>query len=125
MPVCVHNEALHAAVAARCQQPCHLTHSRASSKAVTVSRGRSFLSLCCGRWCGLWTGPLKRYVQAFAAQRFLPDLAITNHMNHEAILQVGLASVCKPQRVEGIILAQDVGKWTCTRLRWHVHQQHE
>ena len=51
--------------------------------------------LCCGRWCGLWTGPLKRYAEAFAAQRFLPDLYITNHMNHEAILQVNTAGrVC-------------------------------
>lgn len=46
------------------------------------------MNLCCGRWCGLWTGPLKRYAEAFAAQRIIPDLAITNHMNHEAILQV-------------------------------------
>ncbi|KAK9802679.1 hypothetical protein WJX73_004994 [Symbiochloris irregularis] len=46
------------------------------------------MNLCCGRWCGLWTGPLKRYAEAFAAQRIIPDLAITNHMNHEAILQM-------------------------------------
>ena len=49
---------------------------------------RGCMNLCCGRWCGLWTGPLKRYAEAFAAQRIIPDLAITNHMNHEAILQV-------------------------------------
>lgn len=49
---------------------------------------RGWFYLCFGRWCGLWTGPLRRYAQAFAAQRFLPDLAIQNHMNHEAILQV-------------------------------------
>ena len=53
------------------------------------------MSLCCGRCCGLWTGPLKRYAEAFTAQRFLPDLAITNHMNHEAILQVfAFHSIC-------------------------------
>ena len=45
-------------------------------------------NLCFGRWCGLWTGPLRRYAQAFSMQRMMPDLAITNHMNYEAILQV-------------------------------------
>ena len=59
-----------------------------TSASAPSTLSRRIANLCCGRWCGLWTGPLRRYAKAFSAQRVMPDLAISNHMNYEAILQV-------------------------------------
>lgn len=50
---------------------------------------RGWCGLCCGRRFGLWTGPMRRYYEAFAASSLLPELNISNAMNREAMQQVG------------------------------------
>ncbi|CAL8465267.1 g4802 [Coccomyxa elongata] len=49
---------------------------------------RGWCELCCGRGCGCCIGPIRRYQEAFSAGRWMPTLAVSNYMNHEAILQI-------------------------------------
>ncbi len=49
---------------------------------------RGWCELCCGRGCGFFMGPLRRYREAVSAGKYIPTLQVSNYMNHEAIVQV-------------------------------------